>query len=120
MGYPHYSVDCQEHHSLVLDGGPLVETSQELKRQDEKWGVQNHPSGTGGRLGEALAHTLREFCEQQHKDGVGTWADILAEEVGEAFGELEGDGRLRAELIQVAAVCLNWVSSIDRRSVPAG
>lgn len=43
-----------------------------------------------------------------------TWADVLAEEVTEAFEERD-PARLRAELIQVAAVALRWIDAIDSR-----
>ena len=42
-------------------------------------------------------------------------ADILAEEVAEVYAESDPD-RLRAELIQVAAVCVQWIEAIDGRS----
>lgn len=40
---------------------------------------------------------------------------MLLEEVAEAFAESD-DARLRAELVQVAAVAQAWIESIDRRS----
>lgn len=95
----------------------LAEVAAERCRQDKKWGEQNHPDGTGGRVGEALAHYLRAFCDQEHGAGFGTWASILAEEVGEAFAEDDAVA-LRGELVQVAAVAVNWIGAIDRRGAP--
>lgn len=48
--------------------------------------------------------------------GIVTFRDILACEVAEAFAE-EDPARLRAELIQVAAVAVQWVEAIDARAV---
>jgi NTP pyrophosphatase (non-canonical NTP hydrolase) len=79
----------------------LHEVEAERARQDEKWGEQN-------------CHDFE-------------WVSILAEEVGEAaaeaneanfhFGKNRGDfTKLRAELVQVAAVAVAWIEAIDRRS----
>lgn len=74
-----------------------MEVLSERKRQEEKWGQQNHA---------AAFYYL-----------------ILAEEVGEVAKEiLESPGRpgddavnaIRAELIQVAAVAVAMVESLDR------
>jgi len=68
----------------------------ERARQDEKWGEQDH---------ENLA-----------------WLAVLAEEVGEVSTETLHDrfgypfkiSDLRADLVQVAAVAVAWIESIDR------
>jgi hypothetical protein len=84
-------------------------------RQHAKWGVQNHPDGTGD-LHRCEAEVLREDCQVAFERGYVTWRHILAEEVAEAFAE-EHPERLRAELIQVAAVVVAWIEAIDRRTV---
>jgi NTP pyrophosphatase (non-canonical NTP hydrolase) len=79
----------------------LNEIADERDRQDAKWGPQNH--------------------EQM------TWLGILAEEFGEAAKEINelhfrraeahlpsSLARTRAELIQVAAVAVAMVESLDR------
>lgn len=86
-----------EPHSLTTDG-VLRSIGQERLRQDAKWGVQDHDQMT--------------------------WLGILAEEFGEAAKEINelhfrGDTigrkeRIRAELIQVAAVAVAMVESLDR------
>lgn len=99
----------------------------ERGRQDAKWGEQNHPDGTGddelllrGRSLAApvtmgtLAYVARATTDAAAKTGTVTWADILLEEVGEAFAE-SNPAKLRAELVQVAAVAAQWVEAIDRR-----
>ena len=68
----------------------LEEVMEERKRQDELWGEQNHDD----RI----------------------WLAILVEEVGEVANDInERSKKLREELIQVAAVAVSWVESIDRR-----
>jgi hypothetical protein len=72
----------------------LVEVAMERRAQDARWGEQNH------------------------EDPV--WALILGEEFGEACqAALQHSSTdptdLRAELIQVAAVAVAWVESMDRR-----
>lgn len=77
----------------------VMDVIQERKRQDAKFGEQNHLDLT--------------------------WNAILMEEVGEAAQEIltnqfgaigNGHGDLREELIQVTAVALAWVEAIDRRA----
>ena len=71
----------------------LADIADERARQDEKWGDQSgHP------------YLL--------------WNAILGEEVGEVSRVLLEDldaKRLRAELVQVAAVAVAWVETIDKR-----
>jgi hypothetical protein len=117
----------------------LAEVSAERARQDAKWGEQNHPDGSGPRvslaspiLGSpsdrwgdragvhlAIMSELRDNAvattDERATTGELTWRDILLEEVFEAFAEAD-PARLRAELIQVAAVATQWVEAIDRRS----
>jgi hypothetical protein len=63
--------------------------------------------------GHAKSITDRKFIR-----GQGTWGHILVEEIAEAIeaATVEGPGRLRAELIQVAAVALRWCDAIDERA----
>lgn len=78
------------------------ELLEERRRQDAKWGVQNHKPVV--------------------------WLSILMEEVGEAAKEAfeaqqyfheNYDDKLRnyrAELIQVAAVCVAMIESLERNN----
>lgn len=93
---------------------PVAEVIEERRRQDEKWGEQDHPDGTGGRGSDEQANMYRSLCDARHGKGNGSWFDILKEEVFEAGAEAD-ELNLRAELIQVAAVAVSWVESIDRR-----
>lgn len=118
------------------------EVRAELDRQDEKWGEQNHPDGTGParrplrrlttahakRTGSpiemspynATAEALQRDAKAANDADVSlkdvTWAGILLEEMFEALAEPEGSDELRTELIQTAAVCVQWVLAIDRRN----
>jgi hypothetical protein len=112
-----------------------ADVADERDRQDAKWGEQNHPDGTGehsiplrriifhgpavSENGDAhyafgLALMAKQATDQAARAGAVTWSDILLEEVFEALAE-DDPVRLRAELVQVAAVAQQWVEAIDRR-----
>lgn len=93
---------------------PLVDVAAGRRRQDDKWGEQNHPDGTGGAWFGAMAERKRDDADTAAAKGFLTWRHILAEEVYEALAETD-PAKLREELIQVAAVAVSWVEAIDRR-----
>ena len=73
----------------------VTDVIKECNRQDEKWGEQNHEAAV--------------------------WLTILAEEVGESARAIldyplrgKAGEALRDELIQVAAVAVQWIGYIDR------
>lgn len=106
----------------------LDDVAAERVAQDAKWGQQNHPDGTdtnwvdqirpafGWNGSEAMhaAKLARSDCQRAARRGEVTWLKILREEAAEAFAETD-PAKLRAELIQVAAVAVAWVEAIDRR-----
>jgi hypothetical protein len=92
----------------------LGEIVAERTRQDVRWGEQNHPDGTAITGDDERAASARHTCQSMAARGEVTWRDILWEEVAEALAESD-PARLRAELIQVAAVAAAWVEAIDRR-----
>lgn len=92
------------------------DVARERNAQDAKWGEQNHPDGTGGPGRVANADDARTWTNFHAAEHTLAWADILEEEVAEALAE-EDAVKLRAELIQVAAVAMAWIEAIDRRSV---
>lgn len=94
--------------------GVLAEVAEERLAQNARWGEQNHPDGTGGAFLEECAAFSKEDCEQATEAGRLTWRHILTEEVAEALAETD-PARLRAELIQVAAVAVAHIEAIDRR-----
>jgi NTP pyrophosphatase (non-canonical NTP hydrolase) len=88
------ATETQSGSSLDPLGSGLPAVLAERKRQDAKWGVQNHRPEL--------------------------WLVILMEEVGEASeATLEMDwNAYREEMVQVAAVALAAVESCDRAGVP--
>lgn len=81
--------------------------------QHERWGQQDLPYGTGGAHWVAKARHAKEMCELARDHGNLTHRHVLIEEVYEAFAESD-PVKLRAELIQVAAVATKIVEQIDR------
>ena len=115
----------------------LMEVHAERVRQAAKHGHQHHlPDGTGpdrqlmyelwdestlpleGTVNAFLAVLAKRRCgaasQDEGGDGSITFEHILTEEWAEAVAE-EDPARLREELIQVAAVAVQWVEAIDAR-----
>jgi hypothetical protein len=113
----------------------------ELDAQDAKWGEQRHADGTGhdrrplvgilttARLladekvdldarADVLERWARVDCQSRGGTGIGskpdTWTAILLEEVFEALASDDTDD-LQTELVQVAAVAIQWATAIERR-----
>lgn len=112
------------------------EVMAERQRQTAKHGDQSHlPDGTGPEewmsLGSlptwseewrvdfadlaawAKART-KAASQNEGGDGSITFEQILTEEWAEAIAESD-PVKLRAELVQVAAVAVQWIEAIDRR-----
>lgn len=87
----------------------------ERQRQLVKFGDQHHPDGTGQHPETIDADVARMDCQDAAEGGYLDWLHILREEVAEAFAETD-PARLRAELLQVAAVCAAWINDIDSRT----
>lgn len=95
--------------------GVAREVLAERAQQDATWGEQNHPDGTAKAYDIEHRDAQQDFTRKRFENGLGTWRDILEEEVAEAFAERDPE-KLRAELIQVAAVAQAWIEAIDRRA----
>lgn len=93
----------------------LGEVAEERRRQDVKWGVQDHPNGVRPPLAHERRRQLQEECGQADEEGATTWRHILDEEWAEALDALDNPEALRKELVQVAAVSTAWIECIDRR-----
>jgi len=91
----------------------------ERYRQVEKWGddlTSDHRDGTGLRGDRDMALDAQHWTDWLARvPGRVTWRAILEEEVAEAYAETDPE-KLRAELVQVAAVAVKWVEAIDRRA----
>lgn len=97
----------------------LGEVIDETDRQDKKWGEQNHPDvrpGSSAVRGHyaAVADLWKAANAERARSGAISWDGILLEEVYEAFAE-EDPVKLRAELVQSAAVIVQSIAAIDRR-----
>jgi siderophore synthetase component len=92
----------------------LNEVLEERRRQHDKWGQQDHPDGTGNEHWTNRATLAKELCFDAFRKERGTFRHVMEEEVYEAFAEAD-QVRLREELVQVAAVAVAWIESIDRR-----
>lgn len=109
--------------SAVDDTRVMADVTRERARQDELWGEQNHRDGTGpdgtvmGVSFASLAEMMRAATNQAARNGTLAWVHIFGEEALEAIAESD-PAKLRAELIQVAAVAVAWAAAIDRRSQP--
>jgi hypothetical protein len=97
------------------------EINAERERQIAKWGEQHRADDTGGRLLRDRADVARTLCQsaEKHTPGGAGWRAVLAEEVAEAFAESD-PAKLRAELVQSAAVIVAWVEDIDSREAATG
>jgi len=113
--------------SAVLD-----EIAAERARQEAKWGEQNHPdldphdfdtvvrneyAFRADRWKEINDRRAKDGCEVKYRDpnaSCTAWDGVLLEEVYEALAE-DDQAKVRAELVQVAAVAVAWVEAIDRR-----
>ncbi|HEY9408466.1 MAG TPA: hypothetical protein VIP77_02700 [Jiangellaceae bacterium] len=92
----------------------VADVDAERQRQLAKWGEQHHPDGTGSVHQQEAAGLARMECEDAFGAGYGTWCHVLFEETWEALAESD-PAKLRAELVQVAAVCAAWIADLDSR-----
>lgn len=99
----------------------LADIARERFAQDVKWGKpKDVPNGTGADV-ELTGLTFGEWRDaiQRRVDRLAETHEsvmsyVLLEEVFEALAE-GTDDKLRAELVQVAAVAAKWIQIIDER-----
>lgn len=103
----------------------LNDVSSEMERQLEKWGDQNHPildqllvNRHADRMCQEYEipteDRARQLCEIHSRRGDVTYMHILMEEVSEAASCGTNVEALRKELVQVAAVTITAILSLDR------
>lgn len=104
----------------------LNDVSEERQRQFRRYGTNDDiRDGTGletrwlgpytGASASLIEADLRaDYEDWEETTGNPTWVHLVREEVAEAFCE-DDPGRLRDELIQVAALCVSWVEKLDAR-----
>jgi hypothetical protein len=108
----------------------LTDVHMERLRQEQLWGEQNHPILIStGKDAEVTRETYRRYAEtwkklnaarieiqnsfDTPKDRNCSWDGILLEEVFEALAEDE-PRKIRAEMVQVAAVAVACIECLDR------
>jgi hypothetical protein len=72
---------------------------------------------TGTAEFEAEATRWKSINGVRAREGITAWDGVLLEEVFEALAETD-PAKLRTELVQVAAVIVNWLEDIDSRTAP--
>lgn len=91
----------------------------ERGRQDAKWGEQNHESVPNDddvrEYWVSKEQTAKLICSAKlGGEGALTFQDIAFEEFAEVCAAPDDVAR-REELVQLAAVCVQWIEAIDRR-----
>ncbi len=102
----------------------VAEIVGERARQDQKWGDPHdvadgtgaHVTFFGGDTFADLRDATQAAVDAAAAVGGSRMSWVLLEEVFEALAESD-EQKLRAELIQVAAVAAKWVQIIDAREV---
>lgn len=103
----------------------LQDVAAERSRQVERYGLNaTTPDGTGPKTAWLGPYTsdpaadieqrLRDDYLDYAEDAPVTWVHLVREEVAEAFAEPD-PAKLRAELVQVAALCVSWCERLDAR-----
>lgn len=100
-------------------GQIFAEISLERLAQDTKHGIQDLPIRPSdpviqARIREA-ADSFRKVCDRATETGNLTFYEVLLEEVMEAFAA-DTEAEQRQELVQVAAVAVKAIETIDRRN----
>ena len=93
------------------------EIRAERRRQDEKFGEQNHRMVYAGfdiEVCKKTVETIKRHNKKFGERGNSDWYFILAEEFLEAFTKTEPE-KQREEMIQVAAVAVAIIEYLDRR-----
>lgn len=105
----------------------LDEVYDEMQKQINKWGVQDHKSYTmydvisqlgGVNMSNDICYQSKFLTDVKAAMGSVSYLDIFLEEVMEAREEaINGDlEKLQIELIQCAAVALSWIECIRRNN----
>lgn len=101
------------------------EIKEERERQDNKWGVQNHPildpvliDRYSQRMCEEYEipteNRARQLVDFHSMKGDLTYFHILIEEISEIASSGRDYNNLRTEMIQAASVLIAMIESLDR------
>lgn len=93
----------------------LVEVKKERDRQNQMWGEQNYEIFDKGDIDHysSMATNRKKLNEVKVRNNLLFWSDVLLEEVYESLCE-PNPFKCREELIQVAAVAVAMIESLDR------
>lgn len=86
----------------------LIKEIQRAEQAHPNFGMK---SGTSTRFSKLMVEA-RSITDWRARNQEATWADVLSEEFLEAVAEVD-PVKLRAELLQVAAVAARWVEYLD-------
>jgi hypothetical protein len=130
-------IDTDLEYRERLHESVLEEVADELRRQLDKWGIQNHPAGTG--VGKHFAgaevedahpdvnfygnnaNAFKEINDVHVENNTLTWMNILLEELFEAGAESQEDiEKLVEELVQTAAVAVAFAASVMAQHLAKG
>lgn len=107
------SRDLLQHKWRQQDQDVFWRVKAELQKIRDKWGQSIPEGGSGTHIKyKAVADLAKQLTDMCRGTKDQTWLNILAEEVYEAFAETETEP-LVAELIQVIAVCVRWIETIE-------
>lgn len=124
-------IRANERTALGRTTPVLLDVAAERSRQVARYGHNDDlQDGTGPRTAWLLpvaAHPATEieqifrgdYEDYEEETGKPTWAHLVREEIAEAFQEADPE-RLREELIQVAALAVSWVETLDARTAEQG
>lgn len=111
---------------MALSVNTYRDVRAEMQRQDAKFGAnRTHPSTNlsargwsnalfHGVVSEEQAKMVMEILEESSDHEV-CWADILTEEIAEAYAASTESHR-RTELVQAAAVIFQWIADLDKQA----
>jgi hypothetical protein len=94
--------------------GIMEKVYDELNRQNEKWGEQNHPMKPEDVDFKAMADGAKKICDSMEGTEKQTWFYILQEEFFEVFAE-EDPEKQNEELIQLMAVAARMIEGNTKR-----
>lgn len=109
----------------------IIDTIKKCHEQDRRWGQRVYPDFNLGMMNSAdtsiagLANThgvlapdkARWLTQTRDGDGELSWMDILSEEVSKLCEKYESPVELRAQLIDVAGVAVQWASQLSAMTV---
>lgn len=100
-------------------GQIFAEISLERLAQDTKHGIQDLPIRPDDPEVQErirnMAEGFKKLCDRATETGNVTFYEVLLEEVMEAFAA-DTEAEQRQELVQVAAVAVKAIETIDRRN----